>query len=173
MRPFPNLQLFSISSDFLRSVPFFLSLPLSGYVSVHWQANFESGLHFERFWNGYSRRSWRRSASPTLISHEAVERYARLEPANPQLRGLHQDTIDRDLWRLLWMPAARPYYQPSGPFASASAKNFTKSLIFSSWLVVPRVIASVLSYEAEREMFTSYRRKSMNTSEARKNDALC
>ena len=108
------------------------------------------------------------SASPTLISHEAVERYARLEPANPQLRGLHQDTIVRDLWRLLWMPAARPYYQPSGPFASASAKNFTKSLIFSSWLVVPRVIASVLSYEAEREMFTSYRRNSVNNAEARK-----
>ena len=107
-------------------------------------------------------------ASSTLVSREGVDRYAKLEPANPQLRGLHQDTIDRDLWRFLWMPAARPYYQPSGSFAAASAKNFTKSLIFSSWLVVPRVIASVLSYEAEREMFTSYSRKSLNTAEARK-----
>lgn len=107
------------------------------------------------------------SAKSTLISKEDVERYAKIDPANAQLRGLQQEVVERGHWRLLWIPASRPYYQPSGAFAAPSAKDLTKSLIFSSWKVVPKVVASLLSYEAERAMFCSYRKKSENTAEAR------
>jgi hypothetical protein len=106
-------------------------------------------------------------AKPTLIDGNDVEKYAKFDPANAQLRGLQQATVDRGAWRLLWIPPSRPYYQASGAFASSVADGLTKTLIFSSWKVVPKVVASLLSYEAERSMFVSYQRKSENTAEAR------
>lgn len=49
---------------------------------------------------------------------------------------------------LLWVPPAKPYYEPKGVYKDA--KNFSKVLVFSSWEMVPRMIAGMLSYEAER-----------------------
>jgi hypothetical protein len=40
--------------------------------------------------------------------------------------------------------------QPGGAYARVPA--FTKALIFSSWSVVPDVIAATCSYEVERRM---------------------
>ena len=50
------------------------------------------------------------------------------------------------------MPAALPYYVPRGVFADPSLVGFTKALVFSSWQLVPKVIAVLGSYEAERRM---------------------
>jgi hypothetical protein len=61
-----------------------------------------------------------------------------------------------------------PYYEGSGPFATPELRNFTKRLVFSCWKVVPKAIATVLSYEAERHMMQHFRKKAINTSEARK-----
>ncbi len=109
-----------------------------------------------------------RAAIPSLLTQSEIERYKRLDPANARLRVLHQDTIERGAWQLLWIPPALPYYQPSGAYADPKFKNFTKRLVFSCWRVVPKAIAAILSYEAERNMVQSYRRKSLNTAEARK-----
>ena len=75
-----------------------------------------------------------------------------LESANPRLRGLLEETIDRGMWRLLWMPPAVGYYSLSGPFAALEPHKVTKRLVFSAWHMVPRAVASLLSYEAERRM---------------------
>lgn len=50
--------------------------------------------------------------------------------------------------RLLWIPPSMPYYKPGSVFKDAS--DFTKLLVFSGWEMVPRMIASMISYEAER-----------------------
>jgi len=60
--------------------------------------------------------------------------------------------LDCEAWRLLWIPPAWPYYKPEGEFARPGAQNLTKRLIFSSWQVVPKVVAALLTYEAERRM---------------------
>ncbi len=78
--------------------------------------------------------------------------YQTLESANPRLRGLLEETIDRGMWRLLWMPPAVGYYSLSGPFAALEPHKVTKRLVFSAWHMVPRAVASLLSYEAERRM---------------------
>lgn len=109
-----------------------------------------------------------RKALPCLLSREEVERYKSLDPANARLRALHTDLIEGGAWRLLWMPPSLPYYQGGGVYADPNAARFTKRLVFSCWRVVPKAIASVLSYEAEREMIQSFRKKSRNTPEARK-----
>lgn len=66
------------------------------------------------------------------------------------------------------VPPALAYYEGSGPFADPDIQRFTKRLVFSSWRVVPKAIASVLSYEAERCMMQCYRKMVQNTAESRK-----
>lgn len=108
-----------------------------------------------------------RQATAAMLSREEIEKYKKLDAGNARLRALHDDTIERGAWRLLWMPPSLPYYLPGGAFAQPSLAGFTKRLVFSCWRVVPKAIAAVLSYEAEREMTQSFRKKARNTAEAR------
>lgn len=50
---------------------------------------------------------------------------------------------------LLWVPASHPYYNNVGGVFEKN-KDFSKILIFSSWAMVPKMLATLLSYEAER-----------------------
>lgn len=87
-----------------------------------------------------------------LLNSDDVGAYRRIDPANGRLRALSADTLDRGLWRMLWMPPSLPYYGLEGEFAEAGSTGATKRLVFSAWHVVPKVVASLLSYEAERRM---------------------
>lgn len=49
---------------------------------------------------------------------------------------------------LLWVPPSMPYYPMEGAFDGAD--GFSKTLVFSAWVMVPRMIASLISYEVER-----------------------
>ncbi len=109
-----------------------------------------------------------REANKGLLSREELERYQEIDPANYRLRLLSEDTIARGAWQLLWMPPSLPYYQAEGAFSDPHLSSFTKRLVFSSWNVVPKTIASILSYQAEREMIRSFRFRAHNTAEARK-----
>jgi hypothetical protein len=103
-----------------------------------------------------------------LLQPEQVEAYAAITAHNGRLRQLQADTIETGAWKLLWIPPALPYYQLSGAFSEPKLQNFTKRLIFSAWRVVPRAIASLLSYEVERRIHTSFEPRPKNTPEARK-----
>lgn len=103
-----------------------------------------------------------------LLDRREIEAYGKVDPANARLRGLHADLIGRGAWRLLWVPPSLPYYRGGGPFADPRLEGFTKRLVFSCWKVVPKAVAAVLSYEAERRMTRAFRRKVANTAEARK-----
>jgi len=88
----------------------------------------------------------------TFLDLGCVRTYKPVEPANPRLRELLFETVDRGMWRLLWMPPSLGYYAPEGPFADPELSSVTKRLVFSAWHMVPRAVASLLSYEAERKM---------------------
>jgi hypothetical protein len=99
---------------------------------------------------------------------EELARWAGIDPNNPRLRALIGDYVDSGVWRLLWLPAALPYYRPEGPFAELKGDP-TKRLVFSSWTVVPKAVAAILSYEVERRMVATDRRpRYLNTPEDRK-----
>jgi hypothetical protein len=106
--------------------------------------------------------------SDSLLPVADLEQYRPLDPGNARLRALIADAVDSDAWRLLWIPPAMPYYELGPPFDSPNLANFTKRLVFSSWNVVPEVIATVVSYEVERRMVREGRRRYTNTAEARK-----
>ena len=57
--------------------------------------------------------------------------------------------LQRGVEKLLWMPPSKPYYELQGAFRDSDL--LTKTLVFSSWEMVPRMIASLVSYEVERK----------------------
>lgn len=67
---------------------------------------------------------------------------------NAKLRLLLNESIENGGWKYLWIPPTVNYYEPEGAYKGS--KNYSKSLVFSSWLLVPRMISSLVSYEAER-----------------------
>jgi hypothetical protein len=85
-----------------------------------------------------------------VLRRSQFERYRELDPGNARLRFLMRDTVDAGQWKLLWMPPSLPYMEPGGAYAELPST--TKSLVFSSWNVVPDAIAALCSYEAERRM---------------------
>jgi hypothetical protein len=93
-----------------------------------------------------------RNFPETFLDLERAREYQPLEPANPRLRDLLAETVDRGMWRLFWMPPSLGYYSLAGPFAAPELASVTKRLVFSAWHMVPRAVASLVSYEAERRM---------------------
>jgi hypothetical protein len=94
-----------------------------------------------------------RASNSLLLRPEDIDAYRRIDPANARLRALEADTIDREMWRVLWMPPSLPYYRVGGPFADAPP-DLTKRLVFSAWQVVPKVVSALITYEAERRMLS-------------------
>jgi hypothetical protein len=91
-----------------------------------------------------------RKADGELLRNVNIQRYRAIDPANARLRQLMSKTVDAGQWQLLWLPPSLPYLKPGGVYAQDIPA--TKSLIFSSWQVVPDAIAAICSYECERHM---------------------
>jgi hypothetical protein len=89
-------------------------------------------------------------ADGELLRNVNIQRYRATDPANARLRQLMLKTVNAGQWQLLWMPPSLPYLKPGGAYAQDIPA--TKSLIFSSWQVVPDAIAAICSYECERLM---------------------
>ncbi len=102
------------------------------------------------------------------LAWEEVEDYSRLDPANARLRSLLGWMERGEAWKLLWLPPSLPYYAESGPWKAARQQQLSKRLIFSTWQVVPKAIASVVSYEVERRIFPRFDGSIRNTPEERR-----
>ena len=103
-----------------------------------------------------------------FLAWEAVGSYARIDPANARLRSVLSWLHDTEAWKLLWLPPALPYYAESGPWKAARRQQLSKRLIFSTWQVVPKAVASMLSYEVEHCIFPRFDVSIRNTPEERR-----
>ena len=104
-----------------------------------------------------------RKAKHLLLSWKDLENYDALDPGNARLRGLVKQVIDSEMWQLLWLPPSLSYYELGGAFQNHSNIHITKRLIFSSWRVVPKVVSTILSYEAERHAVRLFEPDAINT----------
>ena len=104
---------------------------------------------------------------PGLLNWDEIEAYRHVDPQNGRLRWLIHDLERHRAFQLLWIPPSMRYYDAGSVYESAEAASFTKRLIFSGWAVVPKVVSSLVSFEAERRAFaarshnytTDYRRR--------------
>ncbi len=147
--------------DYWKSAPYLLSFmddyKLKAEVVARLDALSKNGL--TKLLSGDARVS---------LSWKEVEAYERLEPANARLRSLLEWMQRAEAWRLLWLPASLPYYAEVGPWKTAREQRFSKRLIFSTWQVVPKAIASLVSYEVERRIFRRFNDSIRNTAPERR-----
>lgn len=90
---------------------------------------------------------------PGLLSWDDVKSYSRIDPQNGRLRWLLGDLERHRAFELLWIPPSMRYYDAGSVYETPEASRFTKRLIFSGWTVVPKVVSSLVSFEAERRAF--------------------
>lgn len=109
------------------------------------------------------------NGTDSLLDPRALERFETLDPGTPRLRELATDLIDSGAWRMLWIPPALPYYRLGGAYAEEALQTFTKRLVFSSWRAVPRSVAGILSYLADRAISLRVDAEARNSPEARRN----
>lgn len=88
------------------------------------------------------------------VNLKGINEYKELIPSrgkkipNAKLRLLLDETVHNNGWKYLWIPPSIPYYDLAGAFAGSW--GYSKTLIFSSWKLVPKMVSSLVSYEAER-----------------------
>jgi len=97
-----------------------------------------------------------RQTKDAWLNLGAIQRYKMIvaegtegtSPSNARLTMLVEKAIGIKGAGLLWIPPSLPYYSLGGAFEGTN--NFSKTLLFSAWVMVPRVIGTLLSYEVER-----------------------
>ena len=90
-----------------------------------------------------------------LLSWDDVDAYEQIDPQNGRLRWLLDDLEHHRAFDLLWIPPSMRYYDTGSVYETPEASSFTKRLIFSGWTVVPKVVSSLVSFEAERRAFAA------------------
>lgn len=100
-----------------------------------------------------------------LLKGHHVYSYKPIAANNARLDYIKRDLFERQSELLLWVPASHPYYDVPASNVFAKNKDFSKVLVFSSWEMVPRMLAIMLSYESEQRNIsvvfpgTSYKAK--------------
>jgi len=91
-----------------------------------------------------------------LLNRNAVERYtlddyknARLDFVIDTIFGNGKNATGAET--LLWVPSSHPYYTQQ-PNVFTKNESFSKFLVFSSWGMVPKMLACLISYETERRL---------------------
>ena len=85
------------------------------------------------------------------LEKKKIENYETLPETNARLTLLQKKVFADCSERLMWVPPCRPYYELEGAYKGIS--GFSKTLVFSSWEMVPRMISTLISYEAERRIY--------------------
>ncbi|MFB2572707.1 helicase-related protein [Micrococcus sp. IITD107] len=88
----------------------------------------------------------------TLLDWEKIRDYQSIALPNAKMRALVDDLMAHEAWKLAWVAPSLPYLEPAGVYASDPVQSFTKRLIFSAWSVVPKAVASLVSYDVERRL---------------------
>ena len=130
---------YNIPIDYIKSCPYLLSFmndykvkrDIVRYFTVH--PDDTSILNRDCLW----------------LKRSSFDRFDAIDPGNARLERVMKHVFKHNAENLLWVPPSRPYYPLSGAFEGA--EHFSKTLIFSSWEMVPRMLAALLSYEAERK----------------------
>lgn len=87
-----------------------------------------------------------------FLHSQDLETYQQIDLGNPKLRALTAQLDHHHAFNMLWIPPSMPSVALGGIYALPESRTFTKRLVFSSWAVVPRAVASLLSYRAEQRL---------------------
>ena len=129
---------YSFPMDYVKSCPYLMSFMSKYKIKKDIQSYFEK--HPEEIDAAKSDLLW--------VNPNRVNDYQKLPATNARLEKLKEVAFESGSELYLWVPPSKPYYALQGAYRNS--ENFSKILVFSAWEMVPRMIGSMISYEAER-----------------------
>ena len=132
----------SVPVDYVKSAPFLLSYLDHYKLKERVRDSIKSNHDLVSALNTPDRRK------ALWVRRVDVDNYRELPSANARLRKLKEIALEAGSELMLWVPPSLPYYPMQGVYKGK--KHFSKVLVFSAWEMVPRMIATQLSYETER-----------------------
>ncbi|MDF1822280.1 MAG: DEAD/DEAH box helicase [Alcanivoracaceae bacterium] len=133
------------------------------YKASPWPLSFLSGYQIKKQIDRYKNHNQVRlsldNSAPAWLSYSDVQQYRLNMERAPQAKfqALVSKIFENKSEELLWIPPSLPHYPLEGSFLGQ--EDFTKSLLFSSWALVPRALSGLISYEAERRLLTKKKSK--------------
>ena len=128
----------SLPVDYVKSCPYIFSF----------MQNYEAKKRLAEYFKKHQEEIEVVRSKWLWLNKKTVNKYGQLPSVNARFERLKKEAIDSKSALLMWVPPTKPYYAPQGVFKNV--ESFSKILVFSSWEMVPKMIASLLSYEAER-----------------------
>lgn len=128
----------NVPTDYVKSAPYLLSF----------MKNYQLKRKIERYFSNHIDEFHKLEKPLLWLNERRINNYERIPTNNARLENLMEHVLKDNASNLLWCPPSLPYYELSGAFEGC--EEFSKTLIFSSWEMVPRMISSLVSYESER-----------------------
>ncbi len=132
----------NIPMDFVKSSPYLLSFMDSYQI----KKEIEEYIDKTHNYNLVKKSKYQ----TLLLKKSAIHQYKKIPSNNARLDKLKETVFVNEksgIENLLWIPPSKPYYKTGSIFDRN--KFYSKTLVFSSWEMVPRMVAVMLSYEAE------------------------
>lgn len=102
----------------------------------------------EKYFKKYPEEVGKADNKGLWIDRNVIEHYGQFPLNNARLEDLIRRVFINRSELYMWVPPSMPYYPLEGVYKDS--KGFSKILVFSAWEMVPRMIGSMVSYEAER-----------------------
>ncbi|MGN0115742.1 MAG: DEAD/DEAH box helicase family protein [Acutalibacteraceae bacterium] len=129
---------FNVPVDYVKSCPYLMSF----------MRDYQLKQNIEKYFKAHPDEVKKANKDTLWLKRNSINRYDKIPNNNARLDRVAAHTFKDNAELLLWVPPSKPYYQPQGVYKNVA--DFSKTLIFSSWEMVPKMIACLLSYEAER-----------------------
>lgn len=146
---------FTLPVDYVKSCPYLLSF----------MRNYKLKERIEKYFSNHPEKVNLANRKLLWLNTSKIDRYEELPKVNARLECLIKNSFYNRSELYLWVPPSKPYYEFQGVYKRS--KGFSKILVFSSWEMVPRMIGTIVSYEAERRTVGRLSRQIKN--EDRKN----
>ena len=142
-----RMGLGSFPIEYVKSAPFLMS-----FMNYRVKERMDEAMAGKRT----DRNREIRKLSLSFLKRAQINAYKPLPDTNARLRTLFEEIFGSGENRkgspelLLWIPPANKYYRAGSKSIFEQCEGYSKTLVFSRWEMVPRVIAALASYEAER-----------------------
>lgn len=140
----------NIPMEYVKSAPYLLSF----------MESYELKKQLEAIYRGKF-KGLQEPSRQVLLREDDIANFHKIPMRNARMQYLRDMMLPRGKGAelLLWVPASKPYYTTNGENPFVKNRDFSKTLVFSAWEMVPRMIATLMTYEAEREViFSKYKK---------------
>lgn len=136
-----DIEASNIPIDYVKSCPYLLSF----------MNQYKQKREIVSYFNKHKDYSLLNKRKDLFLNRNHIQNYKEIPMNNARLEYLKEMLFQKGkngLEKLLWIPSSKPYYVTNSLFDKNP--NASKVLVFSSWEMVPKMIAGMMTYEAER-----------------------